>query len=217
MGHRRRKEDTSLYEIGTDGKRYYVKQRFETYNAGSTQIETVSKEPKCTLYLSMLTSDAWANLTGGAIRLYHLMKMQAYSKNKNVGKRKRQDELVPHGTEFYFNKAMVQKVYPNATSSMRQFYKDRNCLIQNGFIKVVSPGTYNDKAIYDLSWDWQFVKRKEKRDTSAATRKGIEARRKKGLLKDCIKNDTTQNTYGCIKNDTSTGIEDDTSFILPFS
>ncbi len=206
----------TLYEKGTDGKNYYVKQRFESKNAGSTQLQEVNNEPKCTLYLSMLTSDAWANLTGGAIRLYHLMKIQAYASNKNIGKRKRQDDLVPHGTEFYFNKAMVQKIYPNASRSMSQFYKDRDCLIKNGFIKVVSKGCYTDKAIYDLSWDWQLVKR-EKRDTSEATRKGIEARRKKGLLKDCIKYDTTKKSDGGIENDTSTGIKNDTCFNLPFS
>ena len=164
-----------LYKKGTDGKTYYEKQPFESEKAGITECEDVKHEPSATLYLSMLTSDAWLNLSGGAIRLYHYMKMQAYSFTKNRNYRPSRDTRKLHGTEFYFNKALLRKAYPGLYVNMNQFYKDRDCLIENGFIKIVEPGTYFDRTIYDLDWRWQRVERKKK-DTAKA-REAAQAKR----------------------------------------
>lgn len=209
---KKKRETDFLYEVGTDGKKYYVKQRFESVKAGSTQLPEITNEPKCTLYLSMLKSDAWLNLTGGAVRLYHYMKMQAYSNSKNKDWRPGQGEKL-HGTQFYFNKAMIKKAYPGLYPSMKQFYKDLNCLIENGFITRVSKGTFTDKAIYDLSWDWQLVKRK-KRDMT----KQNEARRKKQEQAASEEkqnpipiNETTQKVNGYIIYETRTGVVKETT------
>lgn len=175
---RRNYEKSKLYQKGSNGTIVYFKQPFESRRAGDTSLDDVNKEPKCTLYLSMLTSDAWLNLSGGSMKLYPYMKMQAYSGNKNKDYRKDRDKRKLTGTEFYFNKCLLRKAYPGLYPNLNQFYKDLRGLIDNGFIKIVDPGTYFDKTIYDLSDDWQHIPRR-KRDTSKATEAAQEKRKEK--------------------------------------
>ena len=180
-----KKRDLPYYKNGV-----YIKQPYETRKAGSTEKDSgdwnkdIRYEPQVTLYYSMLVSDAWYNLTGNAAKLYHYMKMQAYSNNKN--KNTKPDDLdYCRGTEFCFNKALIQKAYADLYPSMTQYYRDLRCLIENGFIKVIHGGAFTTRAVYDLSDEWQSVKRKKKDMTKTNT-----ARKKK--QKSDTQNDTTK-------------------------
>lgn len=163
MARKKKKYSDFFKQDSRTGEWYYERQPFETRRAGDARLKEIKEEPHTDLYMTMIQSDAWANLTGGAIKLYCYMKQQAFSKAKNNGRKKGEYEL--KGSEFYFNKALIKKncknLYP---SSLNQYYKDKECLIQNGFIEVAwhSPNTI-DKDIYKLSDKWQTVERKKRK------------------------------------------------------
>ena len=126
-------------------KGIYERKAFETTKPGSSDIR---KEPYTALYVSMLTSEAWRNLSHGARSLYTYMKMQYQSKaNRDAG-------LQPN--EFYFNHGMYEKL---GFKNRNQFIKWRNELVENGFIDVVECGrTSRTKNIYQYSDRWHDVK-----------------------------------------------------------
>ena len=101
------------------------------------------------MYASMLQSKAWLSLNKGAMVLYTYMKLQYYGA-KNI-----QDHP---NTDFVFNKAMATKVYPLYTN-MSQFRKERDLLIEYGFIEYVENGkNTRTKSIYRFSDKWQSIK-----------------------------------------------------------
>ena len=121
-------------------KRKYTPKSFESNRAGDISAN---------IYASMMQSKAWNNLTNNAKVLYMYMKMQYYG----------QKTIADKGQEcFYFNKAMYTKTYPLYTN-INQFYKDRNLLIENGFIEIESGSTKftREKMIYKFSAKWQEV------------------------------------------------------------
>ena len=100
------------------------------------------------IYLSMIQSKAWRELTPNAMRLYLYMKLQLYG----------QKSLTDCGEEyFYFNKAMWHDTY-HIYTNQAQFYKDRDMLVSNGFIEIVERGqNTRTRAIYKFSDKWQKV------------------------------------------------------------
>ncbi len=101
------------------------------------------------IYLSMIKSKAWENLSNNAKVLYLYMKLQLYGANTIEG----------HPPEdFYFNTAMITQTYKLYTN-MSQFRKDRQLLIDNGFIEIIENGRFSrTKNIYRLSAKWQEIK-----------------------------------------------------------
>lgn len=98
------------------------------------------------IYASMIQSPAWEHLSNNARVLYLYMKLQYYGA-KNI----------PDHSEdcFYFNTALIQKTYKLYTN-MRQFRKDRDQLVDYGFIKILESGkNTRTKAIYQFSDEWQ--------------------------------------------------------------
>ncbi len=100
------------------------------------------------IYASMMQSNAWMKLTKQARLLYVYMKLQYY------GAKPIKDHP---NTDFVFNWALVSKtyrLYKNHTS----FERDRDLLIEYGFIETVENGRFSrTKNIYRFSDKWQRV------------------------------------------------------------
>lgn len=103
----------------------------------------------CTIYASMLQSPAWYALSPKAKELYTYMKLQQYG----------QAPIEGYGADcFVFNQAMYTKVYPIYKSGA-QFRRDRDQLIEYGFIEMVECGRFTrTKNIYKFSAKWQEIK-----------------------------------------------------------
>ena len=121
-------------------KRQYVPKRYES--------KKQKGDVSANIYASMVQSPAWWKLTPRARDLYVHMKLQLYGQ-KTIPDREPE--------YFYFNKAMWKEVYPLYTNQ-GQFYKDRDSLVENGFIEIVERGqNTRTKAIYKFSDRWQEV------------------------------------------------------------
>lgn len=100
------------------------------------------------IYASMVQSPAWQKLTNNAKNLYLYMKLQLYGQKPIADQEKEC---------FYFNKSMWKDTYKLYTNQ-NQFYKDRNLLVENGFIEIVEQGqNTRTKHIYKLSDKWQEI------------------------------------------------------------
>lgn len=106
------------------------------------------------LYESMLTSDAWKDLSFRQRALYTACKAQYY------GKRKPEKDFpeVPgvQGDDcFYMNAAAVEKYGIYTKNMHREFYGDLKALCGHGFITCVSNGRANkSRSIYRFSSSW---------------------------------------------------------------
>ena len=82
--------------------------------------------------------------------LYIYMKLQFRSETR---------EKVPDKPDicFYFNQTLWKKTYGLYTNTT-SFYKDRNALIQNGFIELEESGrNTRTRSVYRLSYKWQDI------------------------------------------------------------
>lgn len=98
------------------------------------------------LYASMLQSPAWKKLTKPQQILYVYMRLQFYGNNQ-----------VPDKPQiyFYFNQLLWKDTYGLYTN-LKSFYKDRDALIDHGFIEKMESGkNTRTKAVYKLSSNWQ--------------------------------------------------------------
>ena len=122
------------------GKKKYTPKSFES---------SKSKDVSANIYASMIQSNAWNNLTNNARVLYLYMKMQYYGQ-----------KTIPNMEQdcFYFHKSLFTKTYL-LYKNTSQFYKDRQLLIDNGFIEIVggSTKTTREKMIYRFSSEWQNI------------------------------------------------------------
>ena len=122
-------------------KEPYIRKSFETRVTGEA---SKTNEKIVGLCLSQLMSEAWGNLTGNARNLYIFMRLQYNGSNEY---------------SFNFNRGLYEKRY-KLYSGGRQFNKDRQQLIDNGFIRIVEDGTTTrTKTKYAFSDEWQNVKR----------------------------------------------------------
>lgn len=121
-------------------KKAYTPKSFESINGNRLSAN---------MYATMLQSKAWKKLNKGAMVLYLYMKLQYYGA-RNIADHPQ--------TDFVFNKAMVTQVYGLYTN-MSQFRKDRDLLIEYGFIEYVENGkNTRTKSIYRFSDKWQQYK-----------------------------------------------------------
>lgn len=98
------------------------------------------------LYASMLQSPAWRKLTKPQQILYVYMRLQFYGNNQVPGKPQ---------IYFYFNQTLWKNTYKLYTN-LQSFYRDRDALIEHGFIEMLESGkNTRTKAIYMLSSKWQ--------------------------------------------------------------
>ena len=118
----------------------YQKSKWKPLN-----FETIGdKKLSAVIYASMIQSQAWQKLSNNARVLYLYMKLQ-YFGVKQEEKPRGQADL------FYFNKAMATKTYGLYTN-MAQFRKDRDMLVQYGFIDEIEKGkNTRTKSIYRFS------------------------------------------------------------------
>ena len=121
-------------------KRKFNPNNFE--NIGRSNLSAV-------LYASMLQSPAWYALSPKAKELYTYMKLQQFG----------QAPIEGYGADcFVFNQAMYTKTYPIYKTGA-QFRRDRDQLIEYGFIEMVECGRFTrTKNIYRFSAKWQEIK-----------------------------------------------------------
>ena len=121
-------------------KKPYEKKRFESTGTSS--------DTSANIYMSMLLSPAWLELTANQQRLYLYCKAQYYAeKNKHNS-----DPIT-----FTMNRSKWCLLYKLYSDTNRDgFYRDRDALIERGFIRVVVGGqNTRTKTIYAF-WDmWQ--------------------------------------------------------------
>ena len=110
-----------------------------------------SSDVSANVYVSMLLSPAWRELTANQQRLYVYCKAQRYSEKK-----KPKTEDYPEGNEIYFtmNQSKWCNLYGLYTVKNKEgFYRDRDALIHHGFIRVVANGqNTRTKTVYSF-WD----------------------------------------------------------------
>ena len=148
----------------------YIRQKFESKKDG---VENKNKrEPFAALYVTMLTSDAWYNLSNGSRNLYFYMKLEAQGTDPD--KKKEKMDLDPE--QFYFNRAIYEKY---GFSNRNQVIKWRDELVSNGFIAIVENGRWTrTKNVYALSDKWKAVERKTKEPNAGTLkRKAQEAQK----------------------------------------
>lgn len=104
------------------------------------------------IYNTMIESPAWQKLTKSQRLLYIYMKLQYFDDSRE----KVSDESP---VCFYFNQRLWKDVY-GLYSNKNAYYRDRDALIQHGFIERVDIdpeclGNVKPKAVYRYSWKWQ--------------------------------------------------------------
>lgn len=115
-----------------------------------------SNDTSANIYMSMLLSDSWTNLTKNQQILYVYCKAQYYAE-----KRKPKPQIIELSEEelnlcFTMNKAKWCKLYKiYANGGQERFKKDMQCLIDNGFIDLIESGkNTRTKNIYKFSNRW---------------------------------------------------------------
>ena len=122
-------------------KRKYEKKSFESTGSPS--------DTSANIYMSMLISTAWKELTAKQQILYLYCKSQYYAEKKKPIK----DNLL----SFTMNQSKWLTLYGLYTASNKNaFYRDMTALINHGFIICIESGaTTRKKSIYEFSDKWQ--------------------------------------------------------------
>lgn len=120
------------------------------------------KDVSANIYISMLQSQAWHNLTNKQKELYLYCKAQYYGESKSksehlTAKEKDCEENIDISKRFTMNKSKWCEIYGLYTeSTQRYFYSDMKALIQNGFVKALEKGqSSRTKNIYEFSDKWR--------------------------------------------------------------
>lgn len=112
-----------------------------------------SNDTSANIYMSMLMSDAWMDLTNNQKTLYLYCKAQYYAQ-KDCGS----NDPKPDGLDsFTMNRSKWCKLYKIYTESNNTgFYRDMAQLIYHGFIVCSTCGQSNfTKSVYRYSSMWQ--------------------------------------------------------------
>lgn len=118
----------------------YQKKPFESTGAGN--------DTSANVYMSMLLSDAWKDLTANQQRLYLYCKAQYYAERNKPD----DDPLA-----FTMNQAKWADLYMlYKKSNAASFIRDIEALIEHGFIVCKSCGALTrSKSVYQFSAKWQ--------------------------------------------------------------
>lgn len=111
------------------------------------------------IYMSMLMSYAWQQLSKNAQVLYIYCKSQYYAEKR---KPKTEHKVLTEQEQrqcFTMNKSKWQKLYKIYNSDNGQFNRDMKQLIDFGFVELVEGGkNVRKKNIYMLSDKWKSAK-----------------------------------------------------------
>ena len=131
-----------------------MSRRKESYKPKSFESDQNKSDTSANIYMSMLLSDNWQKLSKNAQILYIYCKAQYYAEKNKPKSQLRQLTEQEQRQCFTMNKSKWQSLY-GIYSNERQFYKDMNMLIENGFIELVENGkNTRTKSIYMLSNKW---------------------------------------------------------------
>lgn len=125
-----------------------MSRRKTSYQKKPFESTGVSNDVSANLYLSMLTSPAWLDLSAQQKTLYTYCKLQLYGE-----RRKPTDDP----TTFTMNQAKWAGKYKlYQTNNFKGFSRDMTALIEHGFVVCVESGAYTrTRSIYRLSSMWQ--------------------------------------------------------------
>lgn len=125
-----------------------MKRRKQPYQKKQFESTGISNDVSANLYLSMLTSPAWLDLSAQQKTLYVYCKLQLYAE-----KRKPTDDT----TTFTMNQGKWAEKYKlYKTNNFKGFARDMAALIDHGFIICVASGAFTrTKSIYRFSSMWQ--------------------------------------------------------------
>lgn len=129
-------------------KQVYQKKTFESTGVGN--------DTSANIYMSMLMSKAWQQLSKNAQVLYLYCKAQYYAEKQKPKPIVRQLSETEQKMCFTMNRSKWLNLYCIYKSDNGQFNKDMKQLIDNGFVKIVELGsTTRTKNIYMFSDEWQ--------------------------------------------------------------
>lgn len=116
------------------------------------------------IYISMLQSQAWHNLTYKQKELYLYCKAQQFGetkkKSEHLTEYEKENKIdVDLSKRFTMNKSKWFNIYGLYTkNSQRHFYKDIKALIDNGFVIAVEKGQITrTKNIYEYTDKWRSL------------------------------------------------------------
>ena len=145
-------------------KKPYVPQWFESEVSflPKTKKKICAKDASANIYVSMLMSQAWHDLSLKQKELYLYCKAQQFGEHKIEVEHKTNNEIQNNTnlnllTRFTMNKSKWCEIYHiYSKGGQRHFYADMKALVDNGFIKVVENGkTSRTKNIYEYSDKWK--------------------------------------------------------------
>lgn len=132
-------------------KQKYAPQPFESDGSPS--------DTSANIYMSMLMSYAWQQLSKNAQILYVYCKAQYYAEKKKPKSEFRQLTEQEERQCFTMNKSKWQKLYNIYKSDNGQFNRDMKQLIEWGFVELVESGkNVRKKNTYMLSSKWKSAK-----------------------------------------------------------
>lgn len=125
-----------------------MSRRKQTYQKKPFESTGANNDTSANIYMSMLLSDAWKDLTAQQQRLYLYCKAQYYAE-----KRKPRDDILC----FTMNQSKWCGLYHlYEKTNAKGFYRDMEALIAHGFISCVECGAITrTKSIYQFSSKWQ--------------------------------------------------------------
>lgn len=122
-------------------KKPYEKKQFESTNSPS--------DTSANIYMSMLMSDAWKELTAKQKILYIYCKSQYYAEKKKPKN---------NSLAFSMNQSKWRDLYElYKKNDEKSFYRDMTALIEKGFVICLESGAITrTKSIYAFSDKWRF-------------------------------------------------------------
>lgn len=125
-----------------------MSRRKQPYQKKPFESTGVSSDTSANVYMSMLLSDAWKDLTAQQQRLYLYCKAQFYAEKQK-----------PNGDSLCFtmNQSKWADLYGlYQRNNAAGFYRDMSALIKHGFVTCAECGAITrTKSIYKFSPMWQ--------------------------------------------------------------
>lgn len=141
----------NIREMPKNSKKYAPKPFESDGNASDTSAN---------IYMSMLMSYAWQQLSKNAQVLYVYCKAQYYAEKRKPKPEHRQLSEQEQRQCFTMNKSKWQKLYKIYKSDNGQFNKDMKQLIEYGFVELLESGkNVREKNTYILSSEWKQIRK----------------------------------------------------------
>ena len=155
---------TIFKEYTIMAKKDYKPRTFESNPAFLPKKESgkAITDTSANIYMSMLQSQAWHNLTYKQKELYLYCKAQQFGerkkKSEHLTEKEREENVeIDISKRFTMNKSKWCAIYGLYTeSTQRHFYEDMRVLMANGFIISIEKGQNSrTKNIYEYSDKWR--------------------------------------------------------------